>query len=107
MSSKVRASHILIKHNESRNPVSRRTGLAVTKSKAAAMKEISDLLPSVTPANFAEVAEKISDCSSCAKGGDLGEFGRGAFVCFLPFGAASSLPRVSLRVAEPLDLWFC
>jgi len=50
----------------------------VTKSKADAMKEISALLPTVTPANFAEVAKKISDCSSFSRGGDLGDFGRGA-----------------------------
>ena len=63
---------------ESRNPVSRRTSAAVTKSKADAMKEISALLPTVTPGNFAEVARKVSDCSSYARGGDLGDFGRGA-----------------------------
>jgi NIMA-interacting peptidyl-prolyl cis-trans isomerase 1 len=73
----VRASHLLVKHNESRNPVSRRTNAAVTKSKAEAHKEIEQVLKELTPANFAAQAKALSDCSSFAKGGDLGVFGRG------------------------------
>lgn len=40
MPDQVRCSHLLIKHNESRNPVSRRTGQQVTNTKAEAIAEL-------------------------------------------------------------------
>ena len=75
--STVRASHLLVKHANSRNPVSRRTNAPVSLTEAEARAEIEAVLKRLTPSNFAEEARKRSDCSSFARGGDLGEFGRG------------------------------
>jgi NIMA-interacting peptidyl-prolyl cis-trans isomerase 1 len=48
-------------------------------SKAEAISKLSAIRASITEgkANFADVAQVESDCSSAARGGDLGEFGRG------------------------------
>lgn len=73
----VRCRHLLIKHNESRNPVSRRTNLPITKTRAEAWREIHQIHRSLTTVNFASFAQKYSDCGSYQKGGDLGMFTRG------------------------------
>lgn len=56
---KMKASHILVK-------------------KLTLAQEIRDQL--ATGGNFAELAKKYSECSSKNKGGNLGEFGKGAMV---------------------------
>eukprot|EP01108_Squamamoeba_japonica_P005816 TRINITY_DN4703_c0_g1_i1.p2 TRINITY_DN4703_c0_g1~~TRINITY_DN4703_c0_g1_i1.p2 ORF type:complete len:133 (-),score=19.50 TRINITY_DN4703_c0_g1_i1:52-408(-) len=80
-----RASHILIKHEESRrlaswlDPEGKRikatTKEAATKSLEAIIAELkaADNLP----AKFAEIAKTTSDCSSGQAGGDLGNFTKG------------------------------
>ena len=78
----VRASHLLCKHTESRNPVSRRTGEQITLSKAEARAELEQIRATLAgaadlPAAFAQAALIRSDCGSFRNGGDLGEFGRG------------------------------
>ena len=78
----VRASHLLCKHTESRNPVSRRTGEQITLSKAEARAELEQIRATLAgaadlPAAFAQAALARSDCGSFRNGGDLGEFGRG------------------------------
>ena len=78
--SKVRASHILIKHALSRNPVSRRTNANTSGTTPAdATAELQAILDAITAgtANFEEVARARSDCSSYKQNGDLGEFGKG------------------------------
>jgi NIMA-interacting peptidyl-prolyl cis-trans isomerase 1 len=72
----VRCSHILIKHNKSRNPVSRRTGEEVTRSEEEALQILQGLKIDAT--NFGELARAYSDCSSYKQDGDLGFFKRGA-----------------------------
>jgi NIMA-interacting peptidyl-prolyl cis-trans isomerase 1 len=82
-SQEVRVLHLLLKHLQSRNPISRRTGKQITQSKADALKELQkyekELNSSdpVSETDFLKVAEKRSDCGSFQKGGDLGFFGRG------------------------------
>lgn len=78
----VRCAHILCKHTESRNPVSRRTGQKVIITKQQAVQEITDIISRLQQSPrldsmFKEIASSRSDCSSCAKGGDLGMFSRG------------------------------
>ena len=77
--SEVQCSHLLIKHAQSRNPISRRTN-ASTKdvTKEAARKELEEWAAKTTAANFAENALARSDCGSFRQGGDLGMFARGA-----------------------------
>lgn len=75
---KVRASHLLVKHRDSRRPSSwKEKEITRTKEEAITIlrgyqKEINS-----SPEKFAELAKLHSDCSSHEKGGDLGRFGRG------------------------------
>jgi NIMA-interacting peptidyl-prolyl cis-trans isomerase 1 len=77
----VRCSHVLIKHAESRNPVSRRTGESTTSlSRADAEAEMAKWVESLEkderplPEKFASLAYHRSDCGSFQQGGDLGSF---------------------------------
>lgn len=81
---KVRASHMLIKHAQSRNPISRRTNESTEgTTQAAAQTEmdkwITELKKDDRPMaeKFAALAAHRSDCGSFANGGDLGHFGHG------------------------------
>jgi peptidyl-prolyl cis-trans isomerase C len=67
----VRASHILIKADPK----------ADVAQKAAARKKIEDIQKQLKNGeDFSELAKKVSDCPSKAKGGDLGYFRRGQMV---------------------------
>ncbi len=70
----VKASHILIAYQGAE-----RAAENVTRTKAEAEQEVSDLLKQINdnPNRFEELAKKHSDCSSAASGGDLGFFGTG------------------------------
>jgi NIMA-interacting peptidyl-prolyl cis-trans isomerase 1 len=79
----IRCRHILLKHTESRKPVTWR-GDQVTISKEEAVENLTILRKRLCPlaskeleAAFLKEAEIRSDCSSAKKGGDLGLFGRG------------------------------
>eukprot|EP00929_Paragymnodinium_shiwhaense_P053018 TRINITY_DN2654_c0_g1_i2.p3 TRINITY_DN2654_c0_g1~~TRINITY_DN2654_c0_g1_i2.p3 ORF type:complete len:117 (-),score=37.30 TRINITY_DN2654_c0_g1_i2:222-572(-) len=79
----MRCRHLLIKHQGSRNPVSRRTGAStagVTKEQAhAEMQQFIDKIKAegCNEAVFAKYAQERSDCGSFQKGGDLGPFNSG------------------------------
>ncbi len=77
----VRASHILIKHKESRKPYSwRDEKRLITKTKEEAARQLTALaakLQQEGPQAFGKYAELHSDCSSAKKRGDLGPFERG------------------------------
>ena len=75
----VRASHILVKHLGSRRPSSWRCEV-VTLTKEQALAKLAAIRASIVAgtAAFADVARVESDCSSAARGGDLGSFARGA-----------------------------
>ena len=61
MASEVRASHILCKHAQSRNPVSRRTGEPTTEySKEAARKAISEILAQLKDIQQMAVMKNLS-----------------------------------------------
>lgn len=80
MEEQVRCTHLLIKHQGSRNPVSRRTGQStagVTKQQALA--ELQGVLENIKAgkADFEAEAHRRSDCGSFSKNGDLGFFRRG------------------------------
>lgn len=74
----VRASHILVKHKDSRRPSSW-LEKEVTRTEAEALEIISqyrdDILARKT--KFKKLAKKNSHCNSAKQGGDLGKFGRG------------------------------
>ncbi|CAL5029477.1 unnamed protein product [Urochloa decumbens] len=79
---KVRASHILIKHEGSRRKASWRDpeGVAIsatTRDDAADLaRALRDQIVS-GDRKFEDIAAENSDCSSAKRGGDLGSFGRG------------------------------
>ena len=75
----VRASHILLKHTGSRNPVVRRTGKAVTRTRDEAVAQLTQVWQQLqsNPDKFAEYAQQLSECGSGQNGGDLDYFGPG------------------------------
>jgi len=76
--STVRASHLLCKHTGSRRPSSWREAV-ITRSKQEAIDKLAGLRARIASgaASFEDLARAESDCSSAAKGGDLGTFGHG------------------------------
>jgi len=72
----VKASHILICHNEIENADSCKNNI----SKDEAYKKIKELKDRATPKNFSELAKKNSTDSSSQSGGDLGWFGKDVMV---------------------------
>jgi len=75
---KVRASHLLVKHTESRRPASWRQD-PITRSKDEALEILKGYESRIksNEISFSELAQTESDCSSARNGGDLGFFGRG------------------------------
>jgi NIMA-interacting peptidyl-prolyl cis-trans isomerase 1 len=75
----VRASHLLVKHRDSRNPSSWKEK-QITRTKEEAIEILRGYQAEINnDANkFTELAGKHSDCSSHKADGDLGFFGRGA-----------------------------
>lgn len=75
---KVRASHILIKHEGSRrkaswkDPEGRVISNTTRESAVSQLKALRDDIVS-GKAKFEDVAARYSDCSSAKRGGDLGE----------------------------------
>lgn len=92
-------AQILVKHAGSRNPKSWRCPV-VTMTKADALQKLIAIRASIASggADFAAVAKTESDCSSAARGGDLGAFGRGQMQ--KPFEEAS----FALKVGELSDI---
>jgi hypothetical protein len=84
----VRASHILVKHRDSRRASSWKEPV-VTRSKeeAVALLHAFEARLAAGEVSFAALAEAESHCSSYKRGGDLGVFGRGKMQ--RPFEAAA------------------
>ncbi|KAJ1964482.1 peptidyl-prolyl cis-trans isomerase Pin1 [Dipsacomyces acuminosporus] len=78
-SQKMRASHLLVKHAESRRPSSWKEA-NITRTKEEAHEKIKEFRQRIAAGEveFAELAAVESDCSSARKGGDLGWFDKGA-----------------------------
>ena len=76
--SQVRASHLLVKHRDSRRPSSWREE-NITRTKEEALDILAGYRSQIVSNEntFEALASKFSDCSSAKKGGDLGMFGRG------------------------------
>ncbi|KAH7943646.1 peptidyl-prolyl cis-trans isomerase NIMA-interacting 1 [Rhipicephalus sanguineus] len=76
---KVRCSHLLVKHRDSRRPSSWREQ-NITRTKEEALDLIKKYREQIVSgqSTFEELASKYSDCSSAQRKGDLGYFARGA-----------------------------
>lgn len=76
---KVRASHLLVKHNNVRRPKSWKSPDGITTTREEAITKIKDFRKQIVSGetSFEELAEAESDCSSHAQKGDLGFFGKG------------------------------
>ena len=74
MADKIRASHILLMHEDS-------DGGGADRTRAEALKVVEGIKARVTAGeDFADLAAEFSDCPSGQDGGDLGHFGKGAMV---------------------------
>lgn len=74
MTDRVRASHILLMYAGSMRS-------RATRSRDEAVEQMNTLANDLAGgADFGELARTSSDCPSSARGGDLGEFGRGQMV---------------------------
>jgi NIMA-interacting peptidyl-prolyl cis-trans isomerase 1 len=74
----IRASHLLVKHRDSRRPSSWRTP-HITRTKEEALRILEGYQRRILSGEVTleELARTESDCSSAARGGDLGYFSRG------------------------------
>lgn len=74
---KIRAAHLLVKHNESRRPQSWREA-NITRSKDEALKILQGYEEQIKSgqSSLGDLAVSESDCSSARKRGDLGFFGK-------------------------------
>ncbi|XP_069779295.1 peptidyl-prolyl cis-trans isomerase NIMA-interacting 1-like [Narcine bancroftii] len=92
---KVRCSHLLVKHTQSRRPSSWRQE-EITRSKEEALEILNEYIQMIKSgdASFESLASKYSDCSSAREGGDLGYFGKGQMQ--RPFEEAT----YSLKIGE-------
>ena len=95
----MRASHILIKHNKSRNPSSHKESV-ITRSKSEAREILEEIRNEILDKKetFEEMALKNSDCSSYKRDGDLGFFSRGKMQ--KPFSDAA----FKLEIGEMSDI---
>lgn len=73
----VRASHLLVKHRDSRRPSSWREE-NITRTKEEAIEILKTYIERIEAGDdtFEDLAKQYSDCSSAKNGGDLGPFGR-------------------------------
>ncbi|KAI0489133.1 hypothetical protein KFK09_028975 [Dendrobium nobile] len=100
---RIRASHILLKHEESRRKSSWRDPdgrLISITSRVKAAEQLRELREEIASGRslFEDVAARHSHCSSAKRGGDLGQFGKGQMQ--KPFEQAA----FALRVGELSDI---
>ncbi|RKU47873.1 protein kinase ssp1 [Coniochaeta pulveracea] len=75
---KIRAAHLLVKHNQSRRPSSwREANITRTKDEAREILKGYEQRIKSGEVKLGDLAETESDCSSARKKGDLGYFARG------------------------------
>uniref|UniRef100_A0A060T7C1 Peptidyl-prolyl cis-trans isomerase n=1 Tax=Blastobotrys adeninivorans TaxID=409370 RepID=A0A060T7C1_BLAAD len=98
---KIRASHLLVKHKDSRKPSSWKEA-NITRTKDEAMSIILGHEARIRSgaASLSELAVSESDCSSARRGGDLGFFGRNEMQKEFEDAAFALKPGELSRVVE-------
>lgn len=98
---KIRASHLLVKHKDSRKPSSWKEA-DITRTKDEAMSIILGHEARIRSgaASLSELAVSESDCSSARRGGDLGYFGRNEMQKEFEDAAFALKPGELSRVVE-------
>jgi len=97
----IKASHILVKHKDSRRPSSwKEENITRTKEEATAKILEFKKLIDTGQEKFADIAARESDCSSAKHGGDLGSFGPGQMQ--KPFEEAAFALKVSEMTPHPV-----
>lgn len=98
---KIRASHLLIKHKDSRRPSSWKEA-NVTRTKEEAMSIILGHEARIRSGatTLSDLAVSESDCSSARRGGDLGYFGRGEMQKEFEDAAFALKPGEVSRIVE-------
>ncbi|GJR87393.1 peptidyl-prolyl cis-trans isomerase Pin1 [Tanacetum coccineum] len=106
MTDKVRASHILIKHQGSRRKASWKDpeGLVITnRTRDDAVSQLKALRDDIVSGKvkFEDVAKSVSDCSSAKRAGDLGKgVSKGCmFLLALLASSQQQLTSVSLKMS--------
>ncbi|MFX6572798.1 peptidylprolyl isomerase, partial [Acinetobacter baumannii] len=104
-SEKVRASHILIKHQGSRRKSSWKDpdGTVINATtREDAVSQLQALREDIVSgaASFSDLATRHSHCSSAKRGGDLGSFGRGQMQ--KPFEEATFALKIG-EISEIVD----
>lgn len=75
---KIRAAHLLVKHNLSRNPKSwKNDNITISKEEAIEILKAHETRIKSGEVTLSQLAETESDCSSHKRGGDLGFFTKG------------------------------
>lgn len=98
---KVRASHLLVKHRESRRPSSwKDPEITRTKEEAKSLILSHEARIRSGATSLADLASRESDCSSYKRGGDLGYFGRGEMQKEFEDAAFALKPGELSRVVE-------
>ncbi|KAI9218814.1 A mutant Pin1 peptidyl-prolyl Cis-Trans isomerase [Blastocladiella britannica] len=97
----IRASHILVKHRDSRRPQSWRQPEPITITKEEALAQVEKHRAAIVDkqVTFDDLARDVSDCSSARNGGDLSFFGRGQMQ--KPFEDAAFALQVG-ELSEPV-----
>mmetsp|Transcript_4661 Transcript_4661/g.5406 ORF Transcript_4661/g.5406 Transcript_4661/m.5406 type:complete len:127 (+) Transcript_4661:76-456(+) len=107
---RVRCAHLLIKHTNSRNPISRRTNQQVTLTPQDAMTELQEMKATILQTAaashdlgraFSASATQRSDCGSHSRKGDLGFFEKGQMQ--QPFEEASWALEVGDMTEDVVD----
>lgn len=98
---KIRASHLLVKHKDSRRPSSwKEAKITRTKEEALSIILAHEARIRSGAATLSELATSESDCSSARRGGDLGYFGRGEMQKEFEDAAFALKPGEMSRVVE-------
>jgi len=96
----IKASHILVKHKDSRRPSSWKEE-NITRTKEEATEMILEFKKRIDSGeSFVDIATKDSDCSSAKRGGDLGSFGPGQMQ--KPFEDAAYALKVGEMTPHPV-----